>query len=155
MISTCFLWFSLFGILSQIQVACAISPDSCGIVLDLDLQNISSAQSSLNEYTLKCLPAIPAEPPKQIRSPKVNTGFSPRNLLMQRSTCVGNQPNFCFGDNTNYCSNCGVCCTQAAGPWCCVDPDATCCPAATKNFGSGCCLPGQLCDATNGCIWPT
>jgi hypothetical protein len=81
--------------------------------------------------------------------------------LRTRQTCTGNVDNYCFGDDTSFCSDCGLCCTQAAGGWCCITNGGSvaknCCPADTglADGQQGCCDTWQTCEQDTGCTDPT
>lgn len=157
MLHVILLQLSLISFACLIRLTDAALIDTFGVTVDLDLNNITAAQHAIDDLCEKYVPPPQQELPKKLLPQLATHGFSliHKSSLENRASCSGNQQNFCFPDPNSYCSNCGVCCTQAAGAWCCVDPNATCCPAATANGGSGCCVQGQICDSNLGCIWPT
>lgn len=81
--------------------------------------------------------------------------------LRPRQACTGNVNNYCFGNNDQYCSDCGICCTQSAGPWCCITNGGavtkTCCPADTglTTGHQGCCDTWKSCRDDTGCTDPS
>jgi hypothetical protein len=101
-------------------------------------------------------------PPQRLRNNLAGRLDSSFGSLNPRQSCTGNQNNYCFGSTSDgYCADCGICCTQSAGPWCCITNGGatikTCCPADTglANGQQGCCFTWQTCDSTTGCTDPS
>lgn len=135
---------------------CLAGPSECNLGPSSELDNVSALQSALlDDYRNKhCVPNT-AFPLQKLLVPPQGRVDALKSRLQDRQACTGNAKNYCFGDTTSYCDNCGLCCIQSSGGWCC-DPKATCCPADTALGGShqGCCVNGEICDSVKGCILP-
>jgi hypothetical protein len=90
----------------------------------------SSIDSLIAKLQAELVPAPIAFPMKPFHMPPhvrkntpTHTGESlspnPAAVLAPRQTCTAD--NYCFANNPrSYCPDCGICCTQASGGWCCA-----------------------------------
>lgn len=131
---------------------------------DVDIYNSTSldqyAFATRRKYTTQARSSSPNMTTSDTLAASFQDSF--RGIsLRPRQACTGDVKNYCFGNTEQYCANCGICCSQSAGPWCCITNGGAvtkyCCPADTGlNTGhQGCCDTWQSCRDDTGCTDPS